>query len=463
MRKLFATLISSLLVVSMISGCQPAIKTDVTEEPTSKNAEESAEPIEDTAVENSVSYKNWQICSSPVLSEDLKKSFSEVAGELDGETLQPVALLAVKENEDRTQTYKILCTSSAVYKNVNGAYDLVDFTVIQGEKGRIGMRIPGELIQGDAWQAPDSPEVSEKEVEIFNKTMMVPNSRIIEDRPLAYLGSLSLSGKAYHKFVYAIESVEDGAPLYIIATIEDSAGVYRVTSSFIMQPTETSEATTNAEGECYETGIFLQSKKSPMIYIANCGPVILEDLSEEQKKECEGWETGDIIEVLISVIQESYPGHCYPKEIRYVGHGGYENILADIHHLNEMGWKIENPYYQEEGVYASEDEYVEETSPNEVIDEDAYPDIEEIASLRMTQLGIKLKGYTREGLWRAWGNPDSSMEIPNVVEVKGDELYVDSWVVGEGSDAINVDVQFDAEGKVISGYSYRAADQPTIW
>ena len=62
-----------------------------------------------------------------------------------------------------------------------------------------------------------------------------------------------------------------------------------------------------------------------------------------------------------------------------------------------------------------------------------------------------------KALRAAWGEPKSTMSL-------GDNGWsVDIWKVGSGEDMLQVDVQYDTEGNIIGGYTYRTADQPTIW
>ena len=104
---------------------------------------------------------------------------------------------------------------------------------------------------------------------------------------------------------------------------------------------------------------------------------------------------------------------------------------------------------------ASQNEAEQEASRNEE-ESDSVPPITEIASRTMSSLAARLKGCTREELRAAWGEPLESLEW-------NPDYPVDIWRIGEGADQLSVDVQYDKDGKVINGYTYLAADQPTIW
>ena len=104
---------------------------------------------------------------------------------------------------------------------------------------------------------------------------------------------------------------------------------------------------------------------------------------------------------------------------------------------------------------ASQNEAEQEASRNEE-ESDSVPPITEIASHTMSSLAARLKGCTREELRAAWGEPLESLEW-------NPDYPVDIWRIGEGADQLSVDVQYDKDGNVINGYTYLAADQPTIW
>ena len=176
-------------------------------------------------------------------------------------------------------------------------------------------------------------------------------------------------------------------------------------------------------------GTLLRCSQGDMIYIPNEGPVIMEGLSDEQRALIESLQTGDVIRVTIETVEESYPGHCSPETVEFAAHGDYKHVIPVIDDLRELGWKITLP----------------------------VPPIEEVADSHLSPLEDQLHYYTIEELRAVWGDPKSTMS-------GGDNGWsVDIWQIGSGEDMLQVDVQYDTEGNIIGGYTYRTADQPTIW
>ena len=88
-------------------------------------------------------------------------------------------------------------------------------------------------------------------------------------------------------------------------------------------------------------GTYLKTTKEDMILIEGTGPVILEQLTAEMKNVLTGHKTGDVIRAEIDIIEESYPGHCYPKSVEFLREGSDREIdPEELTHLRGMGWYV---------------------------------------------------------------------------------------------------------------------------
>ncbi|MBR1758161.1 MAG: hypothetical protein IJ744_05455 [Lachnospiraceae bacterium] len=88
-------------------------------------------------------------------------------------------------------------------------------------------------------------------------------------------------------------------------------------------------------------GIYMKTAGTDMIYIENEGPCLMENLSEEQKQMLAEHKTGDRISVEIDIIQETYPGHCYPKEVAFLEEGDVSSLnVEELMNLRNMGYLV---------------------------------------------------------------------------------------------------------------------------
>ena len=88
-------------------------------------------------------------------------------------------------------------------------------------------------------------------------------------------------------------------------------------------------------------GFYLKTMDAPMIYLPSTGPCYMLDLSDEDYAVLADLETGDEIAVMIDIIEEIYPGNCYPKSVEFLKKGSEDNISAEeILRLQSMGCRI---------------------------------------------------------------------------------------------------------------------------
>lgn len=174
-----------------------------------------------------ISAGGWTKVSSPVITDELRKTFDKAAGELTGMSYEPVAYLETQVVAGRN--HLILCKGTATVPNARTYYSLLKiYERLDGtaEITSITDSVIEAVVSSEApggWETPSSPVVTSEAKNALEKASETLTGA--EYKPIALLGTQTVAGTNYALLCEMKATVPDAAGEYAFVYVyEDLKG-----------------------------------------------------------------------------------------------------------------------------------------------------------------------------------------------------------------------------------------------